>query len=327
MQELLQRIRSVTEEDKDLPVFSYSKLDTFRNCPMQYRLKYVEKKRPEDDTSLALELGSLCHAILERKGLALVSGGTVDYDALNESLLNGVTDTNEKTKESLPGIKQLKRKYFDEWYVSDNASGATYEDKMKMFDKVLHSEMEGSEWVPTYFEKSFEFVWDNRAIIKGFIDRIDTKHGQYKTIDYKTSKKVFDQSKLSTSLQFGIYALAILKEFGQLPVESEYRFILIDDSQYALTKGWEKRLTKALDKLLDDIEGNENKKVFAPKPTPLCYYCDYCVNNSRATVYRQECDYYSLWTPTQKTFEVNRKWDGSTANGQNNIQTKRRLIF
>lgn len=323
MQELLDRIRSVTEDDQELPVFSYSKLEVFKNCPLQYRYKYIEKKYSQD-TSIALELGSLCHYILEQKGKALANGETVDYNKLNDLLMNGVKETNEKTKEELLGVNQLKRKYFEVWHEPDNASGATYDEKIKLFAQVLHEEMEDTDWIPTYFERPFEFVWDNKVILKGFIDRIDVKDGQYKTVDYKTSKKIYEQNKLSTSLQFGIYALAILNDFGTLPVESEYRFILIDNKQYALTKGWEKRLIKALDKLFGEIKASEEKKVFIPKATPLCFWCSYCQTNPEATIYRNECEYFSKWTPTQKTFEVNKKW-----NALENINTapKRKLVF
>jgi RecB family exonuclease len=271
-----------------------------------------------------LELGSLCHYILEQKGKALANGETVDYNKLNDLLMNGVKETNEKTKEELLGVNQLKRKYFEVWHEPDNASGATYDEKIKLFAQVLHEEMEDTDWIPTYFERPFEFVWDNKVILKGFIDRIDVKDGQYKTVDYKTSKKIYEQNKLSTSLQFGIYALAILNDFGTLPVESEYRFILIDNKQYALTKGWEKRLIKALDKLFGEIKASEEKKVFIPKATPLCFWCSYCQTNPEATIYRNECEYFSKWTPTQKTFEVNKKW-----NALENINTapKRKLVF
>lgn len=323
MQELLNRIRPVTDDDKNLPVFSYSKMEVFKNCPLQYRYKYIEKKYSQD-TSIALELGSLCHYVLEQKGKMIVSGETVDYEKLNDILMNGVTETDEKTKEELLGVNQLKRKYFEVWHEADNASGASYDEKIKLFDKVLHDEMEETDWKPTYFEKPFEFVWDNKVILKGFIDRIDTKDGQYRTVDYKTSKKVYEQSKLATSLQFGVYALAILNEFGALPIESEYRFILIDDKQYALTKGWENRLIKAMDKVFGDIEASEKKSVFVPKPSPLCHWCNFCQTNPEATIYRNECEYFSKWTPTQKTFEVNKKW-----NALENINTapKRKLVF
>ena len=248
----------------------------------------------------------------------------VDYDKLNSILFDGVSETDEKTKEELLGVGQLKRKYFEVWHEADNASGASYDEKIKLFVQVLHDEMEDTEWKPTYFERPFEFVWDNKVILKGFIDRIDVKDGQYRTVDYKTSKKAYEQSKLATSLQFGIYALAILNEFGVLPIESIYRFILIDDEQYALTKGWEKRLIKALDKVFGDIEASENKKVFVPKPSPLCHWCNFCQTNPEATIYRNECEYFFKWTPSQKTFEVNKKWN---ALENMNTTTKRKLVF
>ena len=327
MEELLKRIRPVTEEDrKNLPVFSYSKLEVFKNCPLQYRYKYIEKKYSQD-TSIALELGSLCHYVLERKGHMIVNGEVIDYELLNDLLVNGVKETDEKTKEELIGVAQLKRKYFEVWYEADNASGTSYDEKMKLFDKVLHEEMEESEWKPTYFEMPFEFVWDNKVIIKGFIDRIDTKdtekgETQYRTVDYKTSKKVYEQSKLATSLQFGVYAL---NKFGVLPVESEYRFILIDDKQFALTKGWENRLIKALDKVFGDIEASEKKEVFVPKPSPLCHWCNFCQTNPEATIYRNECEYFSKWTPNQKTFEVNKKWNA--LENMTKATPKRKLVF
>ena len=161
-------------------------------------------------------------------------------------------------------------------------------------------------------------------MISGFIDRIDEKEGNLRTVDYKTSKKVYEQSKLATSLQFGIYALAILNDFGKLPIESKYRFILIDQSQYALTKGWEERLIKALDKLFEEIEGNENSGIWAPKPTPLCHWCNYCEHNPDANDYKHECEYFSLWTPTNKTFKTNKIFNPSE-----NLQKleKRKIVF
>mgnify|MGYP000227605266 FL=1 len=323
MQELLNRIRPVTENDKELSVFSYSKIEVFKNCPLQYRYKYIEKKYSQD-TSIALELGSLCHYVLEQKGRMVADGQAVNYDKLNDILMNGTTETDEKTKEKLLGVYQLKKKYFEVWHEADNASGASYDEKVRLFNQVLHEEMEDTEWKPTYFEKPFEFVWDDKVILKGFIDRIDVKGDQYRTVDYKTSKKIYEQSKLATSLQFGIYALAIISEFGVLPIESIYRFILIDDEQYALTKGWEKRLIKALDKVFGEIEVSEKKEIFIPKPSPLCHWCNFCQTNPEATIYRNECEFFSKWTPTQKTFEVNKKW-----NALENIGStpKRKLVF
>lgn len=332
MQELLNKIRPVTEEDREkLPKVSYSALEVLKNCPLQFKFKYRDKKYT-DDTSLALELGSLCHYVLEQKGKALVEGKTVDYQELFSILENGVITTDEKNgeriaKETLFGTDLLKGKYFETWYEKDNASGMTYNEKMDIFEQVLYSEMEDNIWVPTYFELPFEFVYDNRIIFHGFIDRIDihSETGEYRTVDYKTSKKTYENSKLVTSLQFGIYALAILSQFNKVPTESMYRFILIDQTQYALTKGWEKRLIKALDKLLDQINENDKSSVWEPKPSPLCHWCNFCRTNPNAVQYRNDCEYFSLWMPNKKSFEVNKKWDPNEVHEP--VGTPRKLIF
>lgn len=333
-------VRPVTEEDREkLPVFSYSKMEVYKNCAYQYDLKYNQKKYT-DDTSIALELGSLLHYVLEQKGKMLIrkTGSPfeqpfVNYEWLNELMLNGVTETDEKTKEHLLGINDLKKKYFETWYEKDNASGMTYEDKMQVFDKVLHNEMEWTVenefWRPYLFEYEFEFVWDNRVIIKGFIDRIDEKDGEYRTIDYKTSKKVYDSSKLATSLQFGIYALAIFNDFGVLPSESKYRFILLDETQSALTKGWEKRLIKALTGVFDKIDADTASGIWKPSPTPLCHWCNFCAHNPDAHDYKNDCEYYSLWEPNNKTFAVNKTFDAENLTKLNtgNQSAGRKLIF
>ena len=326
-------VRPVREEDRGiLPVFSYSKIEVYKNCPYQYDLKYNQGKF-SSDTSIALEIGSLLHYVLEQKGKILKEENEMlDYELLNGIILNGTNETDKKTKDVLLGVNALKKKYWETWNVPDS-EGRTYDDKLKLFDKVLHTEMEEDLWKPYKFEHPFEFVWNNRVIIKGFIDRIDLKDGNVRTVDYKTSKKVYDSSKLSTPLQFGIYALGILNEFGVLPEESVYRFILLDETQKALTKGWEKRLIKALDGIFDKIDADNKSGVWVPKSSPLCHWCNFCSHNPDAKEFKHDCEYYSLWTPDNKTFAVNRQFEAgdlkSTLNTTklNTSNKERKLIF
>lgn len=321
---LLPHIRGVRYEDrKKLPRFSYSRLEQFLNCPMAYDFKY-NKKMYSSDTSLALELGSLLHRVLEEKAKMLGNIiESVDYKKLDRILHDGIIETDEKTKEPLRGLDSLKAAYWESWYEPDS-EGRTYDQKLTLFDQVVHSEMENDGWQVLACEEPFEFVWDNKVIFNGFIDRVDVKDGDYRVVDYKTSKKPFPDSKLPTSLQFGIYALAILLKFGRLPIEYKYRFILIDQEQLALTKGWEKRLVKKLDQTFEGIEKREKQDRFEPKASPLCYYCGFCSNNPNAAEYKNMCEYYSLWTPTNKTFEKHQEWNALETNDK---QNKRKLIF
>jgi len=318
-------IRAVTAEDrKILPRFSYSKIEQFLNCPMAYDFKYNQKMYGSD-TSIALELGSLLHAVLERKG-HMLQDGNIDYELLDKLINDGIIETSEKTRDQIPGVNTLRSKYWEIWFNPDT-EGRTYEEKLMLFKEVLHSEMQDDEnWKPYAFEMPFEFVWDNKVILNGFIDRVDiSTDGEFRVIDYKTSKKVFSKEKLPTSLQFGIYNLALLanEQINQLAVDNIYRFILLNDYQKALTKGWEKRLAKKLTQVFTSIADKEVSNRWDPKPTPLCHWCFASETNPDAKEYKGVCEYYSLWTPENKTFEKKKEWNAL----ENKEETKRKLIF
>lgn len=331
-------IRNVTEEDKRLPKFSYSKMEVFKNCPMKYKIRYYENKYSED-VALHLELGTLCHYVLEQKGIMLKNDNKVNYNKLLNILYKGILVSDNKTNNRIMGVDELKKKYFDKWNVKSSNSDKTYDEKIEIFIKVLHNEMDDEEWQPAYFEYPFEFVWNDKYILHGFIDRIDvmrkqnpdgTTSTEYRVIDYKTSKKVFDDSKLPTSLQFGIYALAVLNDFGKLPILYEYHFVFLNTAQYAMTKGYQKRLLELLNKSFEAIENCAQKNLFIPRPSPLCYWCPYCKDNPEAGRYKDECEYHSLWTPNNATFEVNKKWNAIETKPEQlkkKTSVKRKLVF
>lgn len=305
--ELLQSKIRPRKMDMYLPRYSYSGLSVLKQCPYQFNLTYNENKR-SNDTSLALQLGTLLHYVLEQKGKMLLDDGQVNYNKLSDILQNGTNQTDDKTQEPIIGLKELKKTYWETWGVPDS-EGRTYNEKIELFLKVLSDEMENSEWKPYLFEHPFEFAYDDKIILHGFIDRVDIREdGALRVIDYKTNKKPYPDKDLATSLQFGIYALAILNEFEKIPEEYQYRLILLDQEQYALTKGWEKRLITQLDKLVKELDERQVNEDWIPKPTPLCHWCNFCSTNSEAKQYKDECPYYSLWTPENKTFEVNQKY-------------------
>ncbi len=333
--ELQEKIRNTTEEDKKiLPMYSYSGLSMFKHCPYQFNLKYNEDKRA-DESTLALQLGTLLHYVLEQKGKMIQNKAEINYDILWDIMQNGIDDSyrsddNEKPQEKIKGLDDLKKEYWETWGVPDS-EGRTYSEKMVVFDKILSEEMERDDWKPVLFEHPFEFVYDNKIILHGFIDRVDInpKNGVYRVVDYKTNKKPFPDKELPTALQFGIYALAILNEFGVTPVEFQYRLILLDKDQYALSNGWEKRIITAMDGLVNDLDARKASGEWTPKPTPLCHWCSYCSTNPDAREYKNECPYYSLWTPNNKTYEVNVKYDPAHRDSdklQNISGQKRKIV-
>ena len=311
--EILKKIRPVDEQDLiRLKKISYTAIDVFDKCPMQYKLKYIDRKRENIDT-LALNIGTLTHKVLEEKGYFLKNGKSVDYDYLS-SILYGGLNTDE---ENILGVNELKQIYFEEWGEPDK-NGLSYDNKIEIFcNEVLPKEMEdeNDEWDAFGFEVPFAFVYDERFIIQGFIDRIDIRESpdgdlEYRVVDYKSSKSTYNEKNIVTAKQMFIYALACAFMFGKLPTEFLYRFILINKSQKAMTAGWEKRGLKTLERLLTGIEENTENHLWKPKPSQLCYWCDYCKNNLNSKKHRFECPYYMEWTPQNKTFKLHKEWEG-----------------
>ena len=167
------------------------------------------------------------------------------------------------------------------------------------------------EWKTIAVEMPFNIEYRGFQLT-GKIDRVDiNSNGDYKVVDYKTANVVYDDKKLKTPLQMYIYALAIRDKYGKFPIEFEYDFVVLNQISKAMSKGWEKRGDRALNKLIDEREAYYTIKDFPPKPTHLCYYCSYR---------NQECEYYSLWNPDNKTFEVNKEYIPFSEQGSKKIE-------
>ena len=323
-------VRPVTEEDRQkLPTYSHSKLEIYENCPYRYSLQYEQGKR-SDETTLALELGTVCHRVYEIAS-QMWKEGIINYNDLKFLLEYGDTD------EKISGIRDLSKKYFEEWYEPDS-EGHTYSWKMGQFDKGLHEYIDDfsyNGWIPFKEEYDFEFVFNERAIIHGFIDAIlINTEGDMKCLDYKTSKKIFPDSKIPTSQQFSIYCMGMLNDFGKLPIQCDYKFILLNQEQNALTTGFAKRIVKKLNTVLDNIDKDGKSGVYIPSPSPLCWFCPYNKNNPKNKEFKNECEYYSLWKPTEKNWGVNKRFNALDLTKDkhvnkigNSYNENRKLIF
>jgi len=296
---------------------------------MKFLLKYEQKKHANTAT-LPLEIGTITHYGKELIGLALMEGKKPDYDAIREIVMAGYDDEVEKVRDEngellvdedgvktvhVLGVNELKEKYFYEWIEKDDKSGMNYDEKLKIYFDNLHNLEADDTWKPIACELEFDFVFQDLFRLYGFIDRVDINSaGEYRVVDYKSSKKVFDDKYTKTPLQMFIYSLAVEHVFGKVPVEHMYDFMLIDKLQHVCSSGYYNRGMKKLLKLWGELNECRSSGIFMPKATPLCHWCDYCrTNKNAADLYIDECPYYSLWEPNNKTFEKNKEYCKNTA--------------
>lgn len=311
-------LRKVTEDDrKNLPTMSYSKLDMFINCPKRFQKRYMLGKRPEGQT-ISLELGSILHKGLEMKGNYILSGESVDYDAITKAVMDGCDEETEKNSDHIHGVNEIKTIYFEDWMKSFEDS-VNYQQKIELYmADVLPTRMEDVDWEIVGVEIPFEYVYNDQCIVHGFIDRIDRKKDApevLKVVDYKTSKKVFPDNKIKTPLQMIIYDLACKFMYGVLPQHHEYDFVLLNEKQTTedgvCSKGYLKRGLKKIDDVLGKIKVAEATNEFPPYPSPLCYWCSFPPMTHTPNADKQfsgDCQYYSLWTPEHKQYAVNEKY-------------------
>lgn len=296
-----------TEDLEIASVLSYSRIECFEKCNHKYKLKYIDKNY-SDDSAIALDVGTLCHYIMEMKY----------SDKSNEEMLNvfsyGYCDFDNKIK----GLKEIEETYGFEFYEKNEKTGLSYDDKLNLFKNRFINEEIDDQWVTIGIEKEFQILFNDKAVIKGFIDRVDRNKvtGEIRVVDYKTNSKPFEKSFLAVPLQMYIYGLACYELYGEYPTEYIYDMLFLDIKQIGGTsKTFLQNGFKKLNNRLDSIAwfneiGSEHMK---PKPSPLCAWCEFSTTNPNAKAdYKDLCEYHSLWTPDNKTFKVNKEWVAPT---------------
>ena len=165
-----------------IQTISESKYQTFKQCKLKYRYRYVDRlPEPEDSNTDALHFGSYVHKIFE----------------------NGV---NAKSQEELVRIAEEVRGSYS---VSEKYDGKD----LKCIENFVKFNQQLNETVAT--ELTFEVEVKDDITLNGVIDRIvKGKDGGYLIIDYKTSKKEKSKVELYQDSQLKGYVYAVSKLYN-----------------------------------------------------------------------------------------------------------------
>lgn len=236
---------------------SYSSLDTYRNCPLKYKFKEIDKlKEPKSKEAV---FGTLVHSTMK-----------FIYDpALIPPTLEQALD-------------HFSRGWNTEIWENELEERAAFSQGVEMIQK-YYQKNDPKDTTIVALESNFQLeITDplrpnEKHVIKGIIDRIDKTENGYEIIDYKTAKKMPSQESVDQNLQLSIYLKAFLNRYPQEINNLEN----ITVSLYFLKHGVKLSSKRTLEDLqaVDDLFLETIRLIeagqFDAKVSPLCDWCGF----------------------------------------------------
>jgi DNA helicase-2/ATP-dependent DNA helicase PcrA len=234
---------------------SYSQIETFKVCPLHYKLKYIYKV-PTPPSS-AQSFGISIHSALKDFYISIKQGKKA-----NEKLL----------------INLLEDNWVREGFSSKSHEGRSFGKAKEFLCEYFEKEYDKKR-IPLLLEQPFTIPLGVELKIGGKIDRVDElAGGGIEIIDYKTGANVPTQREVDHDMQLTFYALAATtmkeKPFGRMPKEVKLTLYYFDGHKKISTTRTKSDLEKAKEeifKIRDEIE----KSDFTCSGGMLCRNCEY----------------------------------------------------
>jgi len=239
----------------DTMVWSFSRLQSYHQCPYGFWLKYVQCN--EGESNFFGQYGSFLHSILEKY---------------------------EKGELSLFEISGYYEEHFNEAITCAAPSNKYVDVRQSYYEKGLEYLDNIDLALDTYeilgVEKEVKFKIGGYELI-GYIDLLlkDKKTGEIAVLDHKSAslkfKKNGDVSKtdeghvLSFKRQLYLYSIAVIEEYGKKPKflkwnlfkEGKWLTVEFNDNEFEEAKKWAAATVKAI----------ENETTWLPNPSK--YFC------------------------------------------------------
>lgn len=248
--------------------WSFSRLNSFYNCPYEFYLHYIECCKSEQN--FFSEYGSLIHSVLEKYA---------------------------KGELSLFELNQYYEEHFNEIIPHDAPPNKYIDIRQSYFDKGIdyldNIDLDFSKYEILGVEKNVEFELFGKKFI-GFIDLLvrDKDSGEIIIIDHKSASiKILKNGNISKSdqqhflnfrRQLYLYSIPIIEEYGSV---SRLKWNMFKDRKW-IEIPWKKdEYDETIQWVKDTLELIAKETEWAPHPDP--YYCRYlCGQRNNACEYK-----------------------------------------
>lgn len=245
--------------------YSYSKLNTFKQCPQKYKFQYIDRIKVDVPTTVELFLGNLVH----------------------EALLHLYKSYRKK-----PIDKESLLLYFlQKWHEEFTTDILIVKNDAEYYKDIGVSILE-QFWLT--HDPATEVIVDletNNALEIGphkyavRIDKLTKKNDTYYVVDYKTNGR-FAQPD---ALQLAMYGIWVKKQFNAKKVALVWDFVRVG-KQHVVELSDEQQIIAGV---IQQIETIESEKQFLPQKSRLCDWC----------VYKQICPAWNKEIKRQATLD------------------------
>jgi putative RecB family exonuclease len=238
--------------------YSNSKLDTFKQCKYKYKLRYIDKIKPEIKTSIEAFMGSVVHETLYKLYGDLKKGFFNTRDKLIEFYDQEWEKEWDDTINIVRNDKEFYRNRGKDFVIS-------YYDRFTPFNQVEIIDLETEDFL--------DLRNGNKYHVR--IDKLcKDKNNNFFVCDYKTNNRLKTQNEVDKDRQLAMYSLWVKDHFKDANnIKLVWNFLAFNTEMvserddFVLT-----RLKNEIENEIDDIEKCED---FPPNQGILCDWCEY----------------------------------------------------
>lgn len=235
---------------------SVSKIKTFNQCPAKYRYNYIDRLPRKSWDHFTF--GNFLHEILEKFHEELMSDNEQPWHQLMSKCFSEISKNEEFQKDLTKSQKDESFKILNVYLKQ-----ITAQQNKDALPKVIG------------VETPFYVNINDKILLNGYIDRVQIDPDDILHVsDYKTTKNkkylVKDDFQLLTYSYVMCLADTDLKK-----VRASY--MLLRHNFETINKTYNrKKIMTVGDKYLEYAEKIDREKLWRPKPSNLCRWCDFC---------------------------------------------------
>ena len=258
---MLKKIKQIVSRGDSTKTFSYSQLNTFKTCPQQYKIIYLDGIRKEHE-SIEAFMGKRVHGVMEW------------------------LYSKENREKPYITFDRLCQTYDEQWL-------AHWHEKIYIADTRNNTDFYyavGKRCLSNYYGRygpTFDQMVEDTEVeltfsigehtFRGIIDRLDhPKPGKWIVHDYKTSKRPKTERQAMNDIQLALYQIAVEQNYGQVnDISLTWHFLRMGSEVTVLhtreqLEKLREKLVKMVDKIINCMDDENN---FLPKESILCHWC------------------------------------------------------